>query len=132
MEREELSLTLGVVRTYRRLQIARVRVADSKATNGLTGGVGEMVVVGGAWVIVGAREELWVVVVAHGGMDQADSVGEDVIELSSFFNLLSVSHPLSSEQILGLYSEEKTVVTHSRIRKTQATLAFLGTYALMS
>ena len=84
--------------------------------------------VGGAWVIMGAREELWVVVVAHGGMDQADSVGEEVIELSSFFNLLSVSHPLSSEQIPGPYSEEKTVVTHSRIRKT--TPAFLGTYVL--
>ena len=107
--------------------MARVRVAGSKEMIGLIG-VGEMVVVGGAWVIMGAREELWVVVVAHGGMDQADSVGEDVIELSSFFNLLSVSHPLSSEQIPGPYSEEKTVVTHSRIRKT--TPAFLGTYVL--
>lgn len=52
-----------------------------------------MVVVGGARVMVDAREDLGFAVVAHGGMDQADSVGEDVIETSSFYNLLSVSHP---------------------------------------
>jgi hypothetical protein len=77
LEGEGLCLALGVVRTAhqcRRLWIARVRVAGSKATIGLIGGVGEMVVVGGARVVVdtmavgGAREDL-VVGVAHGGMD---------------------------------------------------------------
>ena len=40
----------------------------------------------------GAREDLEVVGVAHGGMDQVDSVGADDTELSSFYNLLSFSH----------------------------------------
>ena len=37
-------------------------------------------------------EDLKVVGVAHGGMDQVDSVGADDTELSSFYNLLSFSH----------------------------------------
>jgi len=92
-EGEVLRLALGVVRTAhqcRRLWMARVRVAGSKATNGLIGGVGEMVEVGGARVVVdmmapgGAREDLEVVDVAQDGMDQVDSEGADDIELSSF------------------------------------------------
>jgi hypothetical protein len=100
-EEEGLCLALGVVRMAhqcRRLRMARVRVAGSKAMIGLIGGAGEMVLVGGAWVVVdtkavgGAREDLEVVGVAHGGMDQVDSVGADDTEMSSFYDLLSFSH----------------------------------------
>lgn len=98
VEGEGLSLALVVVRTAhqcRRLQMARVRVAGRKVTIGLIGGAGEMGEVGGARVVVGtmavgAREHL--VGVAHGGVDhQVDPVGAAVTELSSFYNLLSVS-----------------------------------------
>ena len=98
VEGEGLSLALVVVRTAHqcRLQMARVRVAGRKVTIGLIGGAGEMGEVGGGRVVVGtmvvgAREDL--VGVAHGGVDhQVDPVWAGVTELSSFYNLLSVSH----------------------------------------
>ena len=43
---------------------------------------------------VGVLEDLEVVGVAHGGMDQAVSVKVDVTELSSFYSLLWVSHSM--------------------------------------
>ena len=66
--------------------------------SGGSGGAGEMVLVGGAWVVVdtkavgAARDDLEVVCVAHGGINPVDSVGADDTELSSFYNLLSFSH----------------------------------------
>ena len=97
LEGEGLCLALGVVRMARQCRRLRMAVVGSKVMIGLIGEAGEMVLVGGVWVVVdtkavgGAREDLEVEGVAHGGMDQVDSVGADDTELSSFYNLLSFS-----------------------------------------
>jgi hypothetical protein len=104
---EGLALALGVVRMARRCRrrTARVRAVGNKVTIGLIGGLAERAVVGGVRAVVdtragGALEDLEVVGVARGGVDQAESVGADVTEL---YNLLSVSvsHSLVHTSLKG-------------------------------